>query len=113
MLGQQSCRPVVADPAGLLQRHFGFIPIVCGELDSFNDRNFRIRRPGPDRGGGAAEFVLKVHNHLESAQRDAVEVGVTQTVLNHDVTKLGCSTSMQMHVTKTDTYFRVHGAFAI
>lgn len=65
---EMSTRPFVPSPAGLCTAHFGFKPVSCVELDSYNDRNYQVRHPrGP-------HYVLKVHNHIESADRDAVQV---------------------------------------
>lgn len=84
MLGQQGCRPVVADPAALVQLHFDFVPTVRCELDSFNDRNWLVRRTAQAGSRGTAQdFVLKVHNHLDSADRGTIEVRLTPAVLAH------------------------------
>lgn len=88
MLSAVSCRPVVTDPAALLQRHFGVTGKRLRELDSFNDRNWHVQacgtRTSSNSGGGgqaATEYVLKVHNYLESEDLDAIEV--QNAVLQH------------------------------
>lgn len=81
MLAAVSCRPTVTDPAALLLRYFGVTGSRLRELDSFNDRNWHVQacesRARSDNGGGgqaAAEYVLKVHNYIESEDLDAIEV---------------------------------------
>lgn len=63
-----SCRPLILSPAALCATHFGFTPASCSELDSYNDRNYKVT----NEQGGA--FVLKVHNHLETVDREALQV---------------------------------------
>lgn len=83
MLSAVTCRPVVAESAALLQRHFGIVSSSTSELNSYNDRNWHVQTATPrqfadDIGNGIfeVEYVMKVHNSVESADTDTIEVSL-------------------------------------